>query len=87
MKKDIKQKFVAIARDIVRKPDIEENKLLDLLFLDGGYIDSFQLVEMITALEHEFGVRFAAEDLTSKRFRTFKGVLEIIEENRGKKKK
>ena len=87
MKKDIRNEFTAIVRKVIGKPNMEEKELLGMLFIDEGYIDSFQLVEMIAELEEKFGVKFSSAELTSKQFRTFKGVLEIIEGNLGKKKK
>ena len=86
MKSTIILEFLAIVRKTVHGKQMSDKELLALLYLDEGYIDSFQLVEFIAAIEHHFKIKFSADELTSARFRTFKGVAEIIEENRSKKK-
>ena len=81
MKKDISTALLAIVRDIIPSKSLSDQALLDVAYLDEGYIDSFQLVELIVTLENSFTMKFSAEDLTSKDFRTFSGVARIIEKN------
>lgn len=81
MKKNIFDTLLDIVRDIVHDTDTNDEKLLAIAYLDEGYIDSFQLIEMIATVEKQFGMKFSAADLTSNDFRTFSGVARIIAAN------
>lgn len=81
MKKNIVSELLRIVRAISGEKKMSDRALLPLEYLDKGLIDSFQFVEMITKLEENFGIKFSAAELTSERFRTLKGVAEIIKEN------
>jgi acyl carrier protein len=58
---------------------MSDEKLLSIAYLDEGLIDSFQVIEMITRLEEKLKIKFSSHDLASEKFRTLKGVSEIIE--------
>jgi acyl carrier protein len=86
MKRNITHEFLKIVRNVMQGKDMPDHELLALHYLDEGYIDSFQLVELIAVIEQRFNMKFSATELTSVRFRTFEGVLGIIEENVDPKK-
>jgi acyl carrier protein len=50
----------------------------DTEFLQAGYIDSFAIIEMVGALEAEFGVAIAPEALTQENFATIASIAALI---------
>lgn len=54
---------------------------------EKGYIDSMNILEFICFIEEEFGVKFSNEDFISRKFRTIKGISEIISEKCHSQKK
>lgn len=48
---------------------------------DAALIDSFGLVELIAAIESRFGFEVTAEHLDDPRFRTIRGIAELIDEH------
>lgn len=59
--------------------DREEQVNRDIF--DAGFVDSFGIIELITAIESNFKIELKQEDLSDARFKTIKGIAEIIEEN------
>jgi acyl carrier protein len=81
---DNEKKIVMIIREMSKKSkDIDDEELLNMKFLDEGLIDSFQIIEMITRIEEVFGIRLSTDKITSRDFRTLKGVAKIVEELQG----
>lgn len=75
----IQNKILRIVRTIsLRTKDLHDQELLSTDYLDNGLIDSFQIVELITNIEDEFKIKLSSENLTSEKFRTLKGVVNII---------
>ena len=86
VEQNIEEQTIAVVKGISQQAEgMTDKELLNTMYLDKGLIDSFQVVRLITRLEDDFGIRFSAEDLSSKRFRTLKGVAEIIKEFMGDK--
>ncbi|MBI5625562.1 MAG: acyl carrier protein [Elusimicrobia bacterium] len=59
-------------------PCAAEEEKLSFEFLDSNFVDSIKIVELVTRLEEDFGVRFEPEDMQSVDFRTVKGMTGII---------
>lgn len=58
-------KITEIVKRVSKKPaapDPEES------LFDSGYLDSFALTDMVTELEHEFGLTIPDADLNPRRF-------------------
>ncbi len=58
---------------------IPQNKDIDLL--DEGYINSFDVVNMISILEDSFDIEIAPEDIVPENFRTIKRIASLISHN------
>ena len=59
------ERIVSIVQKIAKKeihPDADES------LFDAGYLDSFALPDMITALEQEFGIEVPDSDLNPRKF-------------------
>ena len=65
---------------------LEEGKITpDLPLLDGGYLTSLQVVELVTRLEEETGVRFHDMDITPDNFQDAARIDALLEERRREK--
>ena len=49
-------------------------------YFKAGWIDSLGVIELITGVEHHFGIRFEAHHFQERRFSTIAGLSELIEE-------
>ena len=52
----------------------------DTNYFEQGLIDSFGLIELIVAIEKEFGVKLLEQHFQDKRFSTLNGLVQIIQE-------
>lgn len=57
-------------------PDDAENKN----YFEMGLIDSFNVIELIEAIETEFEIKFNQDHFQDRRFSTINGLAEIITE-------
>lgn len=53
----------------------------DMDIFEAGLVDSFGIVELVTAIETAFNIELRQGDLADPRFRTIRGIAEIIQEN------
>jgi len=62
---------------------LETEKNIDEVDLfENGYIDSLKLFDFISFLESKFNIQFDPDDFEDRRFRTIKGIAEIIMEKK-----
>ena len=87
MKKNVEKELLKIIRTMADMGNKTDAELLKVGYLDEGFIDSFQLVEMIAKLENNFSIKFSAAELISSEFRTLAGLSAIIERNLSGSKK
>lgn len=67
--------------EFFRQKGIEVENSVDMekiRYLEEGWLDSFDLVEFLIYLEHEFNIELSSEDLQTESFRTLGGVVETI---------
>lgn len=50
----------------------------DISLLDGGYIDSFAIVNIVAALEDEYSVEFKAEDIIPENFNQISSMATLV---------
>ena len=81
IKGDIKMEKVRIwiidwfeKKSDVPSVDIDENKN----YVESGWIDSFQFLDLIREVEEEFEVSFSDDDFSKEELLTIKGIIEII---------
>ena len=63
-------------------PGASKDEQLRADYFDAGLIDSFGVIDLITSIESQFKVELKPDNMQDIRFRTVKGLAEIIEENR-----
>lgn len=52
-------------------------------FIKDGYLDSFDLIELISCIENEFGVVIDGLDILLENFKNLNTIVETIERNGG----
>ena len=52
----------------------------DADLIDGGVLDSLALVELLAAVEIEFGIEVPLDELDLERIRTLSGLAELVSE-------
>ena len=68
-------RIVAILKAVSQNPEVPAAE--ESLF-EGGYIDSFALPEVITALENEFSVKIPDSDLNPRKFETITKIEQYL---------
>lgn len=53
-------------------------------FVENGYLDSFDIVQLVAALEEEFGVIISALDILPENFGSVEAICQLV--NRSEKK-
>ncbi len=71
-------KILKFFKSKVNIPGNSKAEYLNCNYLEGGLLDSMQLVEMIVLFEDEFRIKFTTEDLQSDEFRTIGGLINIV---------
>lgn len=62
------------------KNEMDAYPVLTENFLEAGFLDSMQIIELIEDAEDEFQIEFSQDDFQDRRFPTAKGLSEIISE-------
>lgn len=52
-------------------------------FIDDGYLDSFDMVSLVSALEEEFGILIDALDILPENFSDLKAIANVVKKNGG----
>jgi len=72
-----KKILLAILSDLT---GLEEKEITpDLPLLDGGYLTSLQVVELVTRIEDETGVLFRDKDITPENFQDLSSIESLLE--------
>lgn len=67
--------------ETIRRPDVMPDALGDSENLvDGGVIDSLAVLQIVTFLESEFGINFAATGVDPNRLYTVSSILDLIDQ-------
>ncbi len=56
----------------------EEVNVMELNYVESGYIDSLGLIQFIATIEDEFGIEFSDEDLENPNIKIVGELIEII---------
>lgn len=69
------EKILAILKEV--KPTKNMENVTDII--DGGYIDSFELMFLITKLDDEFGIEVSVDDITVENFNSVSAMAAMVE--------
>ena len=70
-----KEKIIQILKEI--KPHKDLLEVNDIV--EGGYIDSFELMMLITSLSEKFQVEIGIDEMTAENFNSVKAIAEMID--------
>lgn len=71
----MKEKLMEILKELRPEVDFENEKEL----IDGGVLDSFDIVTLVSQLNEEFEVEINVEDLLPENFNTVDAMIELVE--------
>lgn len=71
----IKEQVEKILKEI--KPTTNLNDVEDII--DGGYLDSLELMGLITSLMEKFGIEINIEDITPENFNSVNAIVSLVE--------
>jgi len=73
---DRRQRIITVLNSVSEKggvPDAGES------LFDAGYLDSFALADMVSALEKEFGIKIPDSDLNPRKFESIDRIDQYLE--------
>ena len=70
-----KERVIGILKEIKPAKDLEN--VMDIV--EGGYIDSFELMQLITTLSEQFGIEISIDDITPENFNSVDAVCAMVE--------
>ncbi len=73
----MQQKIISILNEV--QPAYDFNDEVD--FVENGYLDSFDIVQLISALEEEFQVKIPAKELLPENFCSVAAIESLINRN------
>ncbi|MDR0859023.1 MAG: phosphopantetheine-binding protein [Oscillospiraceae bacterium] len=68
-------KLLVILRNLDAEADFENCVTL----IDGGILDSFDIISIIAAIDEEFGITVPAEEIIPENFNSAKALYEMIQ--------
>lgn len=74
---DVKATVLACFTGARELPGNSEEERLSCLYLDQGIVDSMGIIDLVTTIESQLGVRFSPADMQSVEFRTAAGLIAI----------
>ena len=73
---DNRERIIALVKSVSKKttlPDTEES------LFDSGFLDSFDLPDMVSALEQEFQIKIPDSDLNPRKFESIARIESYVE--------
>ena len=73
----MKEKIIAILKDI--QPDFAFEDGVD--FIEEGYLDSFDIVQLVAELEGQFKIVISALDIVPENFNSIDAISGLVQKN------
>ena len=73
----MEDKIISILIEI--RPEFDFSKSVN--FVEDGFLDSFDIVQMVVLLENEFNVSIDGLDIVPENFSSVKGVVDLLIKN------
>lgn len=70
-----KEKVLTILKEV--KPTKDLGEITDIV--EGGFIDSFELMCLITTLSEEFGIEIDVDDIIPENFNSVECIVRMVE--------
>ena len=73
---DNRERVTKVLKSVSKKPALPD---ADESLFDSGYLDSFALADMVSALEKEFGIKIPDSDLNPRKFESIARIESYVE--------
>jgi acyl carrier protein len=73
---DRRQRIISVLNSVSGKGGVPAT---DESLFDSGYLDSFALADMVSALEKEFGIKIPDSDLNPRKFESIDRIDQYLE--------
>ncbi|HEY6393689.1 MAG TPA: acyl carrier protein [Bryobacteraceae bacterium] len=73
---DNRERIIAVVKSVSKKPALPDAE--ESLF-DSGFLDSFDLPDMVSALEQEFQIKIPDSDLNPRKFESIARIESYVE--------
>ena len=73
-------KIIEILQDLRPEYDFTQSKD----FIADGYLDSFDIVSLVSSLEENYGILIDALDILPENFCSIEAIAEVVKKNGGK---
>ena len=70
----MKEKILEILQDL--RPELDFTESND--FIGDGYLDSFDMIGLVSALDKEFGISILGEDIIPENFANLESIINIV---------
>ena len=70
----MKEKILEILQDL--RPELDFTESND--FIGDGYLDSFEMIGLVSALDKEFGISILGEDIIPENFANLESIINIV---------
>ena len=74
----MREKFIHILSELRTEFDFNDS----LNFMEEGMLDSFDIINLVTALDQEFGISIDGIDVLPDNFSTIDRIIGLVEKNR-----
>lgn len=74
----MKEKILSLLKDLQPSFDFETSND----FITDGYLDSFDLVQLVSDLETEYNIRISALDILPENFSSIDAIVALIERSK-----
>lgn len=64
--------------EILRELNLETDVQTETALVDGGFLDSFDLVTLVAEIDNAFGVVIPPEELTAENFNSARALYDLI---------
>lgn len=70
----MKEKILEILQDL--RPELDFTESND--FIEDGYLDSFEMIGLVSALDKEFGISILGEDIIPENFANLESIINVV---------
>lgn len=70
----MKEKILEILQDL--RPELDFTESND--FIGDGYLDSFDMIALVSALDKEFGISILGEDIIPENFANLESIINVV---------
>ena len=70
----MQEKILEILQDL--RPELDFTETND--FIGDGYLDSFEMIGLVSALDKEFGISILGEDIIPENFANLESIINVV---------